>query len=291
MLGRHRYLPQLLVVVALLLGAGPAPAAAEPDCPRMVSQSPYITHTLRWLGLDHCIVGASRYDRGDWADTGGILDPDIAAIRALAPDLAITSPWTDPDLWRTLEPEIARAMIVDGFGSMAGIADNLRRIAEAANLPDPDGIAADFDAQWRDAAAQVRGEHVRVLLLASCSGQPYAFGRGSWQHEVFTTAGFDVISAGDRVHHIPVTDRKDRLAALIDAERPDVLFVFASENAEACRVINASRRVPVVPLPGAFFHHAAPVIIEGLYRLRDLRDAWQPQDGNRFTSPEQDRPT
>ena len=67
--------------LALLLAAAPALAAG--DCPRIISQSPYISHTLAWLELDHCIVGASRYDRGDHPDTGGILDPDGGAIAAL----------------------------------------------------------------------------------------------------------------------------------------------------------------------------------------------------------------
>ncbi len=45
----------LLAVVAL-------PAAAA--CPRIVSQSPYITRALDWLGLERCIVGVSRYPDG-----------------------------------------------------------------------------------------------------------------------------------------------------------------------------------------------------------------------------------
>lgn len=67
------------------------------DCPRIISQSPYITHQLDYLGLKNCIVGTSRYDNlKDIPNTGGIIDPDAQAIAQLKPDLWITSVWTKP---------------------------------------------------------------------------------------------------------------------------------------------------------------------------------------------------
>lgn len=59
--------------------------AVGADCPRIVSQSPYITRVLIWLGLERCIVGVSRYDALDRPKTGGVIDPDADAIALLEP--------------------------------------------------------------------------------------------------------------------------------------------------------------------------------------------------------------
>ena len=65
--------------------------AEEKECPRIISQSPYISEMLDYLDMGHCIVGVSRYSKRDLPHTGGILDPDAEAIDALMPDLIITS--------------------------------------------------------------------------------------------------------------------------------------------------------------------------------------------------------
>ncbi|MBD3610048.1 MAG: ABC transporter substrate-binding protein, partial [Gammaproteobacteria bacterium] len=68
------------------------------ECPRIISQSPYITHTLEWMGLKSCIIGTSRYDKLGLPTTGGVLDPDAEAIDSLMPDVIFTSDWTKPDV-------------------------------------------------------------------------------------------------------------------------------------------------------------------------------------------------
>ncbi|MCL2162776.1 MAG: hypothetical protein FWH56_13115, partial [Betaproteobacteria bacterium] len=85
-----------LSVVAFLLAfsaqaADSSPNGAQPPCPRIVSQSPYLTLALKWLERGDCIVGVSRYDREYPAlpRTGGVLDPDQAAIAAVRPDLIV----------------------------------------------------------------------------------------------------------------------------------------------------------------------------------------------------------
>ena len=40
----------------------PSFASAIEDCPVIVSQSPYITHSLDWLGLKSCIRATSHAD-------------------------------------------------------------------------------------------------------------------------------------------------------------------------------------------------------------------------------------
>ena len=37
----------------------------QQDCPRIISQSPYISEMLDYPGMKHCIVGVSRYSKRD----------------------------------------------------------------------------------------------------------------------------------------------------------------------------------------------------------------------------------
>src|SRR3989338_1198240 len=125
---------RLLTIVLVWLLSSVTPAAAE-NCPRIISQSPYITHSLEWLGLKDCIVGVSRYDTLDRPRTGGVTDPDKAAIAALKPDLMLTSDWTSEKTWTDATPPCARAIRLYGFRSMREVEDNLHTIAEAAGRP------------------------------------------------------------------------------------------------------------------------------------------------------------
>lgn len=111
------------------------------DCPRIVSQSPYITRALAWLGLERCIVGVSRYDVIDLPRTGGVIDPDVDAIALLEPQLMITSNWTKEEAWKKTAPPGATALRVDGFRGMAGVERMLRDIGRTAGFE----VAADHD--------------------------------------------------------------------------------------------------------------------------------------------------
>ncbi|UQB41556.1 hypothetical protein JX580_07650 [Thiomicrospira microaerophila] len=80
----YRLTTQLWLAVCLLAFS----ATVFAECPRIISQSPYITHQLDYLGIKHCIVGASRYNKElGVTDTGGLLDPNQPAIQSLKPDL------------------------------------------------------------------------------------------------------------------------------------------------------------------------------------------------------------
>ena len=123
-----RLLPYSLLAGLLFLSM---PDNATADCPRIISQSPYITHTLEWLGLKECIVGASRYDQLEVPDTGGVMDPDSEIIASLEPDILFTSDWTDPRELTAITPKNARSYRLQAFQSMAQIEQNLQTIIEA----------------------------------------------------------------------------------------------------------------------------------------------------------------
>ena len=76
-------MPRWILVVAFMVLPVLSLAGTQTiDCPRIVSQSPYLTQSLVWLGRADCIVGVSRYDTLRRPKTGGVMDPDPAAIQA-----------------------------------------------------------------------------------------------------------------------------------------------------------------------------------------------------------------
>lgn len=92
----RRLLPPLLLAAALGCG-GPGGQAAPPAADRIVTLAPSITETVFALGLGERVVGVDGYSRwppetAGLPSLGGLLDPNLEAIAALEPDLAILLP-------------------------------------------------------------------------------------------------------------------------------------------------------------------------------------------------------
>ena len=265
---------RLIIVALLLLGVG----TAQAGCPRIVSQAPYITKSLQWLGLQPCIVGVSRYDTLDLPRTGGVLDPDAEALDVLQPQLMFNADWLDAKKWQSLAPKGAQAITLHGFESMAQVEENLRVIGHAANQADTDMRVAGFARQWRAEAARVHGNRRRVLLLSACSGMPYSFGHDSWLYDLFTQAGFDVVENETKLRHLRPGETIADIGMLADTLRADVLFVFERKAAQQCQLIRPKRPLRIVTLDGDHFLHPAPVLLEGLAELREKRSQWSVAD-------------
>jgi iron complex transport system substrate-binding protein len=249
--------------------------AAHAACPRIVSQSPYITHQLDWLGLKHCIVGASRYEHTvKVADTGGVLDPDAAGLAAVKPDLVITSVWTPAEALAAATPPGARALRLASFQRMTQIEENLRQIGQAAGVQDSAARAATFAHLWRKKAASIKGGGRRVVLLSSCTGQPYSFGKNTWLAELFTAAGFVVADTTEGVRHLPRAETAQAAAALIAEMKPEVVFIFSRQIAESCATVPLPPGTPLVALDGDKFLHPAPVLLDGLEQLAARHQDW-----------------
>ncbi|MDD5248731.1 MAG: hypothetical protein PHY45_07085 [Rhodocyclaceae bacterium] len=266
-----RALYAVLVACLLALAARPAPAAAA-GCPRIVSQSPYITHALEWLGLGQCIVGVSRYDARELPQTGGVIDPDADSIALLEPELMIAPDWTAADVWQAAAPKGAVALRVGGFRGMAEVEAMLRDIGRAAGLADIDARVDRYAVAWRAAVAQVGGQGRRVLVLSACSGAPYSFGRGTTLYELFSRAGFDVVADHDSIRNFGVDGPPGELPRWLDALHPDIIFVLKSRRDEACNAAIVRPGIAIVPLDGEHFIHPGPDLLMG---LRDLRAAIQ----------------
>ncbi|MDR1351144.1 MAG: ABC transporter substrate-binding protein [Zoogloeaceae bacterium] len=244
-----------------------APAVRADDCPRIISQSPYLTRALEWLGRGGCIVGVSRYDREELRlpRTGGVLDPDAAAIDALAPDLLVTSNWADADLMTKVTPVGTRLLRVDGFTSLADVENMLKTLAEASRAKDSAAKIAAFSKTWREAAKKLaatnRGR--RVLVLSSCMGSPYSFGRKHLVGDVFTQAGFEVVESAAKIHHADIE-------TLITAAKPEIVVALGSPSAESCRLIAPRLKVSVVGLNAAHFIHPGPGLLEAYAEMLEV---------------------
>lgn len=252
------------LVLVLLWSMAPAVEAA---CPRIVSQSPYITYTLDWLGLKDCIVGVSRYDTLDRPRTGGILDPDKDAIAVLKPDLMFTANWIDADAWQAAAPTGAKAVRLDGFRSMRQVEENLNTIAKASGQPKAKARAVVFPKAWREKAKAVHGNGRRVLLLSACSGAPYTFGPDTWLHDLFSEAGFTNVETHPRLRHLRVENPVAALDDLIGKLRPAFVIVFERKYSDQCAAILPRTGVRIIALDGEQFLHPAPVLLDGLDTL------------------------
>lgn len=246
------------------------------DCPRIISQSPYITHQLDYLGLKRCIVGTSRYDDlKDIPNTGGIIDPDASAIAQLKPDLWITSVWTKPEVFQNILPKTSQGLRLDSFKGMAQISQNLIDIANIVQQPETMLKAKQFSVQWQSKIKQVKGNGKKVLLLSSCTGQPYSFGNKTWLAELFTQAGFKLVDNTEGVRHLSKDRTPEETQALIAALKPDLIFVFTRQVADACSLIELPKISQLLVLNGDNFLHPAPVLLKGIDELIEKQAIWQ----------------
>jgi iron complex transport system substrate-binding protein len=246
------------------------------DCPRIISQSPYITHQLEYLGLKNCIVGTSRYDaKLNLAQTGGVMDPDASAIAALKPDLWITSTWTKPDVFEKSMPPNAKALRLDSFNSMAQISDNLIDIAQATQDSAALAQAEAFATRWHDKLAQVDGKQKRILLLSSCGKQPYAYGQQTWLGDLFKQANFQVIDFEKRIINLGQDKNEQQTLALIQSLQPDLIAVFHQTTAETCGLLDLPKITQLVVLNGDHFLHPSPTLLNGIDQLIAIQSIWQ----------------
>lgn len=262
----NSFMKPLLVLGFALL----APLAEAADCPRIISQSPYISRALEWMGRGECIVGVSRYDRLPLFHTGGVMDPDASAIADLEPDVVIYSEWTREETVQSATPHEAQAVRVGGFRGMAGVENMLRDVGRATKVEDIDHRVAQFAADWRQAAGQVDSRQRRILILSACGDAPYSFGRGSTLFEVFSAAGFEVVVDHEQIRNFnPKTPQGD-VAAWISQRQPELLFALQDHKAGSCNPAIAKPGIPILPLTGEYFTHPGPELLKGLEELRKV---------------------
>ena len=251
---------RLILTLVCLLQALPALAA----CPRIVSQSPYLSIALDWLGRGECLVGVSRYDSRELPRTGGVLDPDGAAIVALKPDLIVTPDWIPAESLAGVTPPGARALRLDGFRSLADAEAMLLALSEASGAADGAQKVAEFSREWHARAARIGGGGRRVLLLSACSGLPYSYGRETTVADLFTQAGFVVAETVPKIRSVGPGAEIQDLRSLVERLKPELVFNFSQATAERCDAAFGTLPVRRITLDGEHFVHPGPRLLEGL---------------------------
>jgi len=256
-----------LILRGLLVAMACINVAFAGTCPRLVSQSPYITMALQWLARGDCLVGVSRYDRlyPELPRTGGILDPDSDALNAIAPDLVFASMSSDEALITLSVPATTQVVKVGGFESMAAVDRMIVTLAERSRSPHLEQ-ARQFGARWRALAHASGARGQKVLLLTACTGTPYSYGRAHMLGDLFVQAGFDVVDAG-RVRALKPGGDFDGIEALVAHYQPELIFTFNRSTDDQCRVILGERAQRIIHLNGDDFLNPGPRQLDGLEAL------------------------
>lgn len=262
------------LLAAYCIAAFTFPALAEDTaCPRIVSQSPYLTQALKWLGRGECIVGVSRYEREypDLPRTGGVLDPDKDAIAALRPDILIASNWADAATMAEVTPEGTRLVVVDGFAGMQDAENMLSTLAqETGATADAHAALAAFSQHWHEAAQSLaeRTRHRRVLVLSTCMGSPFSFGREHVIGDIFAQSGFELVETAPKVRHLVAGAEIPDIESMLDKTRPEIVVALTSESAEYCRMIAPQTNTEIVTLDGAPFIHPGAGLLQAYEEIR-----------------------
>lgn len=258
-----RFLRRLLAVFVCAIGL-----AQAADCPRIVSQSPYLTMALEWLGRAECIVGVSRHDsfRPALPRTGGILDPDAAAIAALKPDVVVTSDRADAATLAAAVPAGVRVVRLGGFGSMADTEAMLEDLALVSQSPEG-GKVTRYRRGWFVLAKNSGARGERVLLLTACGDTPYSYGRRHVLGDLFFSAGFNVLEDDVAVRPLRAGEAFADLPALVAHHRPDIVFTFDRSTDDTCRAVLDPAGQRIIHLDGKNFLNPGPRLLDGLKEL------------------------
>ncbi|WP_304545039.1 ABC transporter substrate-binding protein [Sulfurimonas microaerophilic] len=241
----------------------------------IVSQSPYITHTLEFFDLQKCIVGASIYDEAvkkNTPRTGKVINPDKDAIKQLEPDFIFTSEWTKPQTLKTITPEKSKSFILRGFHSMHEIEENLETVAKALDLQDAQEKIARFKKSYHSLAKQIDAKEKKVLLLSACSKDIYSYGKNTYLGDLFSQCGFKVVDNAKKVRNFTLNE----LNEFIEKEKIDFIFGFVPySKATTCHVLETTKKLPIVYLNGDNFMHPAPAtLLKGLQELQSKEGEW-----------------
>jgi iron complex transport system substrate-binding protein len=170
---------------------------------RILSLAPTQTEVLAALGLTEALVGVS--EDCDYPEEvrllptfGGWWEPDVARIRAAAPDLVCTFGRRQEDLAGFLGATGLRVFHGDP-GSVSAALENIR---ELGTITGTDAVAAELCNSLRKRVRRVQQRitasrrHMRPRVLRIMHWQPLVtVGPGAFQHDVILLAGGQNITA------------------------------------------------------------------------------------------------
>jgi iron complex transport system substrate-binding protein len=231
----HRRLLAGLVILGLV-AAWIDPLRAEPIPRRIVSLVPAVTEMLFAIGAGEQVVGVSRFDRyppevATRVRVGGLLDPDMERLFALAPDLVV--------VYRSqteLSDRLRRAGIATIDYAHGGVAD-IPRLLRALGRRTGHGREAETVARGlEDELGRVRaavGGRPRPPTLVVFGREPgslrtmYASGGVGFLHDLVEIAGGRNVFAHIRRESVPIT------AEAVLAAAPEVIVELRAGPTEA----------------------------------------------------------
>lgn len=234
---------------------------------RVVSLVPSLTETLFDLGVGACVVGVTEYcifpsEAAALARVGGTKNPDVEAIRGLAPDLVYVN----------LEENLARhAEAIAEFAPV--FATEPKRVRDVARLVDTLGVihgASGAAAGWsgRLEAAMARAPFASFRFAVPIWRDPWMWcGGDTYVSDLVSLAGGTNILAGEKRYprHTP-----EEIAALA----PDIVFLpdepYEFDEADATELRRIARVIG--PFPGHLFTWHGTRTVAGLEFLASRLD-------------------
>ncbi|MDH5785516.1 MAG: hypothetical protein OEZ16_07905, partial [Chromatiales bacterium] len=78
----------------------------------------------------------------------------------------------------------------------------------------------------------------------------------------------------EKIRHIKHGETVTSLNALINELEPELIFLFERKQSQQCAFIVPKTPLTIINLDGDNFLHPAPVLIDGLKELTQLRHKW-----------------
>ena len=204
----------LLAVVLGVLGAcrpaderaldAPAGVPAGPDAgPRIVSLAPNLTEILFALGLQDRVVGVTDYcdhppEVREKTSIGGYVNPNLEAILALEPDLAVATPNIGNREAVLRLQELGVEFLIVDTPDLASLYAGIREIAARAGVPERgEALAGEMAAAAESIRARLAPlPRVRALFVFAHDPLIVA-GPGTFFDEMLRLAGGENLASGD----------------------------------------------------------------------------------------------
>jgi ABC-type Fe3+-hydroxamate transport system substrate-binding protein len=213
---------------------------------RIVSLVPSHTETLFVVGAGVAVVGVTRYCTEPAAEVatcpkvGGTKNPDLAAIRALAPDLVIMNAEENR---REDFVALADAGLAVFVTEPKTVADGIRGIAQLATLTGCEaghGLASEQEARVRAATAHV-ADRTPVRYFCPIWRKPWmAFNADTYAHDLLRVAGGDNVCARHEARYPTVELDAIAAAAPEVVLLPDEPYVFTERDRPALAPLAAT---------------------------------------------------
>ncbi len=168
---------------------------------RIVSLAPSVTDSIVALGLGDRIVGISDFcdpPAGGPAPArvGGLINPSLETIRALAPDLLVASTsGNDPGLAAQAEA-LALPLYTMHAVDVAGVVAAVERLGEALGEPERGRrVAGDLSRRIAAVAARIASRPLPRVLFVVWGDPIVVPGRGAFLTDALSRAGAESITA------------------------------------------------------------------------------------------------